>query len=85
LKDRIAAHSVCSEETALSVTAMIVGAMAIIHTIDDQALRFKLVNSCKNNVQALLSDSNSSRPLSFFWEISNLNEVPRSTQSSRTM
>lgn len=57
----------CSEESILSTTAMIIGALVIAQTTDDMALRAKLVASCKEKAKALLGETNPYPRLNFFW------------------
>jgi TetR/AcrR family transcriptional regulator, transcriptional repressor for nem operon len=56
----------CSEESALSAAAMIVGALAVAHTADDPDLRKKLLRSCHEQAKALLEGGGLSAPL-LFW------------------
>jgi len=62
------AHSSCSEGSILSMTAMIIGALAVAQTTDDPDLRTKLLLSCKENAKALLENKSGGAPLTFFWE-----------------
>lgn len=57
-----------SEGSILSMTAMIVGALAVAQTTDDPALKARLLASCKENAKALLENKSQYAPLSFFWE-----------------
>jgi TetR/AcrR family transcriptional repressor of nem operon len=56
----------CSEESALSATAMIVGALVVAHTTDDADLQNKLLRSCREQARALLEAGGLSAPL-LFW------------------
>jgi TetR/AcrR family transcriptional regulator, transcriptional repressor for nem operon len=69
LANRIRARAACSEATILSLTAMMIGTMAIAQTIDDLQLKTKLLMSCRENARTLLDDRSDYAPLSFFWEI----------------
>lgn len=42
-----------TEEPVLSMTAMIIGAMAVARTTDDAALKAKLLASCREKARAL--------------------------------
>jgi len=67
LASRVAARYSCGEHTVLAIAAMIVGVLAIVQTVDDTALKSKLLAACKANTKALLEGA-ASEPLSFFWE-----------------
>jgi AcrR family transcriptional regulator len=56
----------CSEDSALSATAMIVGTLAVAHTTDDADLQRKLLRSCHEQAKALLEGGGFSAPL-LFW------------------
>lgn len=60
----------CSEASILSITAMIVGALAIAQTTDDVVLKRKLLAACRENAKALLEDAHEYRSLNFFWATS---------------
>jgi AcrR family transcriptional regulator len=66
IANRIAARTACSDATLLSLTAMIVGVIAVAHSIDDAALKAKLVASCKESAKTLLENGNGAP--TFFWE-----------------
>jgi TetR/AcrR family transcriptional repressor of nem operon len=57
----------CGEGSILSMTAMIIGTLAVVQTTDDPDLRTRLLASCKENAKALL-ENRSGAPLNFFWE-----------------
>jgi TetR/AcrR family transcriptional regulator, transcriptional repressor for nem operon len=59
---------------ALSTTAMIIGALVIARTIDDDALRIRLKGACADAAKSLLE--NTSQPQSFFWEAPDRNYAP---------
>ena len=82
IQQRVANQSSCSEESTLSMAAMIVGAAAIAQTIDDTALKAKLLASCKDAVKALIGSDRDYAPLSFFWESAHFSQgaVQSSTQ-----
>ncbi len=61
------ARASCSEDSILSLTAMIVGVAAIAQTTDDADLKARLVSACKENATALLQGCGGPEPLSFFW------------------
>jgi AcrR family transcriptional regulator len=63
---KIAMHRSCAEETALALTAMMIGAIAVARTTDDGALKETLVAACKVNARTLLDGSGDA--LTFFWE-----------------
>lgn len=67
MRDRSASHATCSEDSILSLTAMIVGAAAIAQTTDDADLKARLLSACKENAAALLHGSEVPEPLTFFW------------------
>jgi AcrR family transcriptional regulator len=64
---RAAGRPSCGEDSVLSLTAMIIGAAAIAQTVDDAALKARLLAACKTNATALLDACNVSAPLDFFW------------------
>jgi TetR/AcrR family transcriptional repressor of nem operon len=64
IKTRIAAKFSCSDATAIALTSMIVGAVAIGQTVDDAELKAKLLSSCKDNMKALLEAGDEQV---FFW------------------
>jgi TetR/AcrR family transcriptional regulator, transcriptional repressor for nem operon len=66
IRDRAEPRATCSEESILSLTAMIVGAAAIAETTDDADLKAKLFAACKEKAAALLRSSED-EPLTYFW------------------
>jgi TetR/AcrR family transcriptional regulator, transcriptional repressor for nem operon len=66
MRDRAEAAS-CSEDSILSLTAMIVGAAAIAETTDDPDLKARLLSACKENAATLLKGAAANEPLTFFW------------------
>jgi AcrR family transcriptional regulator len=54
LRDCAGGRSTCSEESALSATAMIIGTLAVVSTTDDTDLQTKLFRSCRAQARALL-------------------------------
>jgi hypothetical protein len=66
LRDCARRSTHCSEESALSATAMIVGALAVAHTTDDTDLRRNLLRSCREHAKVLLEGGGFSAPL-LFW------------------
>jgi len=68
IANRTYAYASCDEGTILSMTAMIVGTLAIAQTIDDMALKTKLFASCRESVKTLLASGNGA-PQNFFWEV----------------
>jgi AcrR family transcriptional regulator len=67
LSGRSEANARCIESRSLSAAALIVGALAVANTMDSQALKQKLIASCKENASTLLNDTERSTP-TFFWE-----------------
>lgn len=67
LSARIAAMTNSERASAaLSTTAMMIGAMVMAKTVDDESVRIKLKSACTEAANSLLT--NASAPLSFFWE-----------------
>ena len=67
LSGRSETNARCIESRSLSAAALIVGALAVANTTDNQALKQKLIASCKENASTLLNDTERSTP-TFFWE-----------------
>ena len=65
---RMAGQFGCTEESSLSIAAMLIGASAVARTIDDATLREKLLSSCKRVATALIENKNVLSPPNFFWE-----------------
>jgi len=67
LSTRIAAMTNSARTSAaLSTTAMMIGAMVMAKTVDED-VRSKLKSACAEAANSLLTNSNA--PLSFFWEV----------------
>lgn len=62
-----AASAVCSEQSVLSATAMIIGTLAVAHATNDSDLRNRLLASCRANARALLENAERSAPPVLFW------------------
>jgi TetR/AcrR family transcriptional repressor of nem operon len=72
LSARMAAMANSNQTSAaLSTTAMLIGAMVIARTVDDESLRAKLRSACTDAANSLLANSGES--LSFFWEVPDRN------------
>src|SRR5262245_38470455 len=67
MRDRAETPATCSEDSILTLTAMIVGAAAIAQTTDDADLKAKLLAACKEKATTLLHGSQPAEPLHFFW------------------
>jgi len=70
IMSRLSRYRSCSEESVLSITAMIIGALSVAYTTDDSALKTKLLAACRENAKALLEDDTSHQPINFFWAVS---------------
>ena len=51
------AHSLCTKESVISLTAMIIGAVAIARTIDDQSLVKDILSSCRQQARLILGEA----------------------------
>ena len=67
MRERAEPRAACSEDSILSLTAMIVGAAAIAQTTDDAELKTRLLSACKENAEVLLNGASAAEPLTFFW------------------
>jgi len=65
---RMAGRFGCSEDAVLAIAAMMIGTAAVTQTIDDAALKAKLVAACKQIATALIENKNALTPIRFFWE-----------------
>jgi TetR/AcrR family transcriptional regulator, transcriptional repressor for nem operon len=65
---RMGAQFGLTEESSYAIAAMLIGAAAVARTIDDDALKTKLLASCKKIGAALIENKSAVAPLSFFWE-----------------
>jgi TetR/AcrR family transcriptional repressor of nem operon len=61
------AHSSQDDRTALAATAMIVGALAVATTVDEESLKTSLVDACREQAKALLGNRDDNGEPSFFW------------------
>lgn len=68
LYNRVVAHLPCRETSIFALTAMLIGTIAIVQTMDDISLKTDLVASCKQNAKALLLDGRREHvPPVYFW------------------
>jgi hypothetical protein len=54
IMDYAGADASCDEEDILSLTAMIIGAVAVSRTIEDQRLVKQILNSCRQQARLIL-------------------------------
>jgi hypothetical protein len=56
-----------TDPSALALTAMIVGTLAVALTVDDDALRADLVHACRTQAQKMLNAAGELDQLNYFW------------------
>jgi TetR/AcrR family transcriptional repressor of nem operon len=67
-----------NEDVVLSLTAMMIGAVAISQTVDDDALKSKLLTACRDTARRIAHDVN--EPAALLWEGALLGSLQRRLQ-----
>lgn len=72
---RVSAHLACTEDAALAVTAMMIGAAAIAQTADELPLKTRVLAACKGNARSLLESQRAHVLPVYFWVPAPLDEA----------